>query len=50
LNLPAGHFGLGHGARQHAPDEYFLIEPGNPKLTGYDDAVKSYVDYLYAMA
>lgn len=50
LNLPAGHFGLGHGARQHAPDEYFLIESRNPKITGFDAAVKSYVDYLYAMA
>jgi acetylornithine deacetylase/succinyl-diaminopimelate desuccinylase-like protein len=50
LNLPAGHFGLGHGARAHAPDEYFLIESRNPKVTGYDAAVKSYVDYLYALA
>jgi acetylornithine deacetylase/succinyl-diaminopimelate desuccinylase-like protein len=50
LNLPAGHFGLGHGARQHAPDEYFLIESRNPKITGFDAAVMSYVDYLYAMA
>jgi len=50
LDLPAGHFGLGHGARAHAPDEYFLIDPANPKVTGYRDAVKSYVDYLYQMA
>jgi acetylornithine deacetylase/succinyl-diaminopimelate desuccinylase-like protein len=50
LNLPAGHFGLGHGARAHAPDEYYLIESRNPKLSGYDDAVKSYVDYLFALA
>jgi acetylornithine deacetylase/succinyl-diaminopimelate desuccinylase-like protein len=50
LSLPAGHFGLGHGARAHAPDEYFLIESQNPKVTGYRDAVKSYVDYLYQMA
>ena len=50
LNLPAGHFGLGHGSRAHAPDEYYLIESRNPKLTGFNEAVKSYVDYLYAMA
>jgi acetylornithine deacetylase/succinyl-diaminopimelate desuccinylase-like protein len=50
LRRPAGHFGLGHGARAHAPDEYYLIESRNPALRGYDDAVRSYVDYLYAMA
>jgi acetylornithine deacetylase/succinyl-diaminopimelate desuccinylase-like protein len=50
LKLAAGHFGLGHGLRAHAPDEYFLIESQNPKLAGLDGAVKSYVDYLYAIA
>jgi acetylornithine deacetylase/succinyl-diaminopimelate desuccinylase-like protein len=46
LNLPAGHFGLGHGGGAHAPDEYYLIESSNPKLRGFDDAVRSFVDYL----
>jgi acetylornithine deacetylase/succinyl-diaminopimelate desuccinylase-like protein len=50
LNLPAGHFGLGHGLRAHAPDEYYLIESTNPKIAGYDVAIRSYVDYLYALA
>ena len=50
LKLPAGHFGLGHGMRAHAPDEYFLIESQNPKVSGLDGAIKSYVDYLYAIA
>lgn len=50
LGLPAGHFGLGHGSRAHAPDEYFLIESKNPKLFGYGDMVRSFVDYLYALA
>jgi acetylornithine deacetylase/succinyl-diaminopimelate desuccinylase-like protein len=50
LNLPAGHFGLGHGARAHAPDEYYLIDSQNPRLSGYREAVKSYVDYLYQLA
>jgi acetylornithine deacetylase/succinyl-diaminopimelate desuccinylase-like protein len=50
LNLPAGHFGLGHGARAHAPDEYYLIDSQNPKLSGFDAAVRSYVDFLYQIA
>ncbi len=50
LKLAAGHFGLGHGLRAHAPDEYYLIESSNPKLTGYDGAVKSFVDCLYELA
>jgi acetylornithine deacetylase/succinyl-diaminopimelate desuccinylase-like protein len=50
LELPAGHFGLGHGSGAHAPDEYYLIESTNPKLRGYDDAVRSFVDYLYELA
>ena len=31
ISLPAGHFGLGHGSGAHAPNEYFVIEPSNPK-------------------
>ena len=50
LNLPAGHFGLGHGTGAHAPDEYYLIESSNPKVQGLDGAVASFVEYLYAMA
>jgi len=50
LGLPAGHFGLGHGLRAHAPDEYFLVESANPKLAGMDGAVRSFVDYLHALA
>ncbi|MFT3839178.1 MAG: M20/M25/M40 family metallo-hydrolase [Myxococcaceae bacterium] len=50
LKLAAGHFGLGHGGGAHAPDEYYVIEPSNPKVKGYDDAVKSFVDYLYELA
>jgi hypothetical protein len=50
LKLPAGHFGLGFGAHAHAPDEYQLIESKNEKLHGIDDMVRSYVDYLYALA
>ena len=50
LNLPAGQFGLGHGAGAHAPDEYWLIESATPKVAGMDGAVKSYVDLLYSLA
>ncbi|MEP6601862.1 MAG: M20/M25/M40 family metallo-hydrolase [Nitrospirota bacterium] len=50
LSLGAGHFGLGHGSGAHAPDEYYLIESANPKVAGFDDAVMSYVEYLYELA
>jgi acetylornithine deacetylase/succinyl-diaminopimelate desuccinylase-like protein len=50
LKLAAGHFGLGHGSGAHAPDEYFVIESSNPKMTGWDGAVASFVDYLYELA
>lgn len=50
LALPAGHFGLGHGGRAHAPDEYFVIESSNPKVFGYDAAVRSHIDYLFELA
>jgi acetylornithine deacetylase/succinyl-diaminopimelate desuccinylase-like protein len=50
LGLAAGHFGLGHGGGAHAPDEYYVIESTNPRLRGYDDATRSFVDYLYALA
>jgi len=50
LHLPAGHFGMGHGNGAHAPDEYYLIESKNPKVAGMDDAVRSYVEFLYQVA
>jgi acetylornithine deacetylase/succinyl-diaminopimelate desuccinylase-like protein len=50
LKLPAGQFGLGHGAGAHAPDEYFLIESDSPKVAGIDGATRSYVDLFYAVA
>ncbi len=50
LHLPAGHFGLGHGSGAHAPDEYYVIESGNPKIQGIDGAVYSFVEFLYGLA
>ncbi len=50
LRLPAGHFGLGHGSGAHAPDEYYVIESGNPKIQGMDGGVRSHVQFLYELA
>src|SRR5437773_3332350 len=50
LRLPVRNFGLGHGNGAHAPDEYYLIDSTNPKLHGIDGAVRSFVEFLYAMA
>ena len=49
LKLAAGQFGLGHGDGAHAPDEYWIIESANPKVAGMDVAVRSYVDFFYAL-
>jgi acetylornithine deacetylase/succinyl-diaminopimelate desuccinylase-like protein len=50
LKLPAGIFGLGHGAGAHAPDEYWLVESANPKVAGMDGSARSFVDLFYALA
>lgn len=50
LGLASGHFGLGHGGGAHAPDEFFVVESSNPRVAGWDDAVRSYIDYLDALA
>jgi acetylornithine deacetylase/succinyl-diaminopimelate desuccinylase-like protein len=50
LRLSAGHFGLGHGSGAHAPDEYYVIESANPKIQGFDGAVRSFVQYLAQIA
>jgi acetylornithine deacetylase/succinyl-diaminopimelate desuccinylase-like protein len=50
LRLPAGHFGMGHGGGAHAPDEYYVIEPSNPKVADFDTATFSYVELLYEFA
>ena len=48
--LAAGHFGLGHGNEGHAPDEYYLIESSHPRVQGIDGVVRSFVDFLFAIA
>jgi len=50
LNLPAGQFGLGHGAGAHAPDEYWLVDSANPKVAGMDGAARSFVEFFYECA
>ena len=50
LGLAAGHFGLGHGGDAHAPDEFYLVDSANPRLAGLDDAVRSFAEYLAALA
>jgi len=48
--FPAGHFGMGHGTGAHAPNEYYLVDSTNTKVAGIDGAVRSFVEYLYALA
>ncbi|PWU08980.1 MAG: twin-arginine translocation pathway signal protein [Terriglobia bacterium] len=50
LKLPAIQFGFGHGNGAHAPNEYYLIESGNPKIQGIDGAVRGHVEFLYELA
>ena len=50
ISVAAGHFGLGHGSGAHAPDEYFVIEPSNPRVASWDQAVASHVAYLHELA
>ncbi len=50
VSIPAGHFGLGHGAGAHAPDEYYLIDSTNPKVAGLTDATMGYAEFLYVLA
>ncbi len=50
LRLAAGHFGLGHGGGAHAPDEFYVLESSNPKVQGYEGAVRSFVAFLATLA
>jgi len=47
--LPAGHFGFGHGAGAHAPNEYYVIDSTVPMLRGMAGATQGYVAFLYAL-
>jgi acetylornithine deacetylase/succinyl-diaminopimelate desuccinylase-like protein len=49
LKLPVVGFGLGHGGRAHAPDEYFVYEDVG-RIKGLAGCEKSYVKMLYEIA
>jgi acetylornithine deacetylase/succinyl-diaminopimelate desuccinylase-like protein len=49
LSLPLVIFGLGHGGRAHAPDEYYVLDDVG-KIKGLAGAEKSFVSLLYAAA
>ena len=48
--LGSGHFGIGHGAGAHAPNEYYLIDSTNPKVAGLVDATMGFAEFLYTLA
>lgn len=50
LNRPFNQFGLGHGGRAHAPDEFYLIESNSPKVAGLKEATMGYAEFLYELA
>lgn len=50
LHKPFNQFGLGHGGRAHAPDEFYLIESNRPKIAGLRKATIGYAEFLYQMA
>jgi acetylornithine deacetylase/succinyl-diaminopimelate desuccinylase-like protein len=50
VSIPAGHFGIGHGAGAHAPNEYYLIDSTNPKVAGLVDATMGFAEFLYTLA
>jgi acetylornithine deacetylase/succinyl-diaminopimelate desuccinylase-like protein len=41
----AGRFGPGHGSGAHAPNEYYVIESVNPKVQGFNGAMRSFIEY-----
>jgi len=49
LRLPLVIFGLGHGGRAHAPDEYYVLDDTG-KVKGLAAAEKSFVKLLYKAA
>lgn len=50
LHKPFNQFGLGHGGKAHAPDEFYLIESNNPKVAGMREATLGFVEFLYTLA
>jgi acetylornithine deacetylase/succinyl-diaminopimelate desuccinylase-like protein len=50
LRKPFNQFGLGHGGRAHAPDEYYLIESNTPKVAGLREVELGFAEFLYELA
>jgi len=50
LHKPFNQFGLGHGGKAHAPDEFYLIESKDPKVAGLREATLGNVEFLYQLA
>ena len=50
VSIPAGHYGIGHGAGAHAPDEYYVIDSTNPRVAGITDATLGYAEIMYRLA
>ena len=50
VSLPAGQFGIGHGSGAHAPDEYLVIDPINPKVAGLEASTLAFADFMYELA
>ncbi len=46
LGLPFTFGLLGHGGREHSPDEY-IVYRGNDKIAGFDRVQRSFVKFLY---
>jgi acetylornithine deacetylase/succinyl-diaminopimelate desuccinylase-like protein len=50
LKLPVVPVGIGHGAGQHAPNEFMVIDPRpGSRIAGLAKVEKFYVDLLYAL-
>lgn len=50
LRKPFNQFGLGHGGRAHAPDEYYLVESTTPKVAGLREVEMGWAEFLYELA
>lgn len=51
LGLPLVTGGIGHGAGQHAFDEYFVVEPAaGSSVAGLAEVEKAYADLLFALS
>ena len=50
VSIPALQFGMGRGGRQHAPDEFLVVDSIDPAVGGYAQQTMGYVHLLHAIA